>query len=73
MNTVEILDELPKLDQQARYTLLERLEELQCKDFEETPEIVAAIDAGRRSLLDGKRHTVEEARQMIRQWTTKST
>jgi hypothetical protein len=73
MSTVEILEELPKLDRQDRYKLLERLEELQCEDFEETPEMLAAIEAGRRSLREGKRHTVEEARALIRQWTTKST
>jgi hypothetical protein len=49
-----------------------RLEELELAEIEETPEMLAAIDAGRASVREGKTHTVEQARELIAQWTTKS-
>ena len=68
----EILDELPKLERSEREKLLQRLEELEIAEIEETPEMLAAIDAGRGSIAEGKTHTVEQARALIAQWTTKS-
>ena len=38
--------------------------------MEETPEILAAIDEGRRAITEGKTVSVEEMRRQIRQWTT---
>ena len=72
MSTTEILDELPKLARSERKKVWQRLEELELAESEETPEILAAIDAGRRSVREGKTHTVEQARDLIAQWTTKS-
>jgi predicted transcriptional regulator len=68
----EILEELPKLARSEREKLLLRLEELEAAEIEETPEMLAAIDAGRRSIDAGKTHTVDEARRLISKWTTKS-
>lgn len=34
--------------------------------------MLAAIDAGRRSIREGKATTIEQARKLIAQWTTKS-
>ncbi len=72
MSTAEILDELPKLAPAEREKVWRRLEELELAEIEETPEMLAALDAGRRSLREGKGHTVDQARELIAQWTTKS-
>ena len=72
MSTAEILDELPKLAPAEREKVWQRLEELELAEIEETPEMLAALDAGRRSLREGKGHTVDQARELIAQWTTKS-
>lgn len=66
----EILEELPKLTPSEREKVWQRLEEL--TEIEETPEMLAAIDAGRRSMREGKGHTVAQARKLLSQWTTKS-
>jgi len=54
MSITEILDELPKLNDEERHLLRERLNELEtakvAEGFEETPEMLAAIDEGIRSL-----------------------
>jgi len=72
MSMSEILDELPKLGRSEREMLLHRLEELAVAEIEETPDMLAAIDAGRGSIAKGKTHTIEEARALISQWTSKS-
>ena len=72
MSTTEILDLLPKLERSEREKVWRRLEELELAEIEETPEMLAAIDAGRRSISEGKSHSVEEARELIAKWTTKS-
>jgi hypothetical protein len=72
MSTSEILDELTKLGRSEREKVWQRLEELELAEIEETPETLAAIDAGRSAVLEGKTHTVEQARELIARWTTKS-
>ena len=72
MSTSEILDQLSKLGRSEREKVWQRLEELELAEIEETPEMLAAIDAGRGSIAEGKTHTVEQARALIAQWTTKS-
>ena len=72
MSTSEILDQLPKLGRAERAKVWQRLEELELAESEETPEMLAAIEAGRSSVREGKTHTVEEARELIARWTTKS-
>jgi len=54
MSTAEILDELPKLAPAEREKVWQRLEELELAEIEEPPEMFAALDAGRRSLREGK-------------------
>jgi hypothetical protein len=65
MSTSEILDQLPKLGRSEREKVWQRLEELELAEIEETPEMLAAIDAGRSSVREGKTHTVEQARKLI--------
>ena len=72
MSTTELLDELSKLGRSEREKVWQRLEELELAEIEETPEMLAALDAARRSVSEGKSHTVEEARTLIAQWTTRS-
>lgn len=72
MTLAEIIDELPRLNEQERRVLADYLQELECSSIEETPEMLAAIDEGRESILSGKCATVDEARQLVTQWTTKS-
>ena len=66
------LEELPLLARVEREKIWQRLQEIELEESEETPEMLAAIDAGRRSVREGKGVTIEEARKLIAQWTTKS-
>lgn len=50
MSVTEILEELPKLKAEERHLLLERLNALEGENFEESPEMLAAIDEGIRSM-----------------------
>ena len=72
MSMTEILEELPRLARSEREKVRQRLEELELREIEETPEMLAAIDAGRRSLREGIGFTVEQARELLAQWTTRS-
>ena len=72
MSMNEILEELPRLARAEREKVWRRLEELELGEIEETPEMLAAIDAGRRSIREGKAVTIEQARQLLAQWTSKS-
>lgn len=72
VSVTEILEELPRLLPSEREKVSRYLSELQFVEKEETPDMLAAIDAGRRSIREGKTHTGEEARGLIAQWTTKS-
>ncbi len=65
MSTSELLDQLAKLGRAERQRVWQRLEELELADEVETPEVLAAIDAGRTAVREGKTHTVEKAREMI--------
>ena len=68
----EILEELPRLGRVEREKVWQRLEEIELGTVEEPSEILSAIDAGRRSIREGKATTIEQARNLIAQWTTKS-
>lgn len=70
MSVAEILEELPKLSADDQSLIRRRIDELIPE--EETPETLAAIDAARQSLSEGKKHTIEEARNLLAQWTTRS-
>ncbi len=72
MSMTEILEELPRLGRVEREKVWQCLEEIELGTVEESPEILAAIDAGRRSIREGNATTIEQARNLIAQWTTKS-
>lgn len=72
MSVAEILEELPRLERVERERVWRRLAEIDLQEAGEPPEALAAIDAGRRSMRDGKATTVEEGRRLVAQWATKS-
>lgn len=50
MSVTEILEELPKLKSESRHVLFVRLNELEAADLEETPEMLATIDAAKEAV-----------------------
>jgi len=72
MSVNEIIQELPKLSPEDRHLLRQELEEHYLEDFEETPEMLAAIDEGLRSLREEPTITLEELRKEMRSWTLDS-
>ena len=70
MSVTEILEELPRLLPSDRQIVSRYLKELELLEKEETPEMLAALDSGRRSIREGRTHSVDEARGLIAQWTT---
>ena len=72
MSMTEILDELPRLDDGERQTILRRLVLLAAGlEIDETPEMLAAFDAGIASMETGPGVKIEEARQRLAGWITK--
>ena len=71
MSVTEILEELPRLLPSDRQIVSRYLKELELLEKEETPEMLAALDSGRRSIREGRTHSVDEARGLIAQWTTR--
>jgi hypothetical protein len=72
MSVTEILEELPRLLPSEREKVSRCLNELQLIENEETPDMLAAIDSGRRSVREGRTHTLEEIRGLVAQWTSRS-
>jgi hypothetical protein len=74
MSIKEILEELPKLTQEEKKQLWNALNHEVTYDVEEeSPEILAAIDEGIRSLESGeKTYTIEEARQLVAETVAKA-
>ena len=74
MSIKEILEELPKLTQEEKKQLWNALNHEVTYDVEEeSPELLAAIDEGIRSLESGeKTYTIEEARQLVAETVAKA-
>ncbi|HEX4138814.1 MAG TPA: hypothetical protein VHY09_00585 [Candidatus Methylacidiphilales bacterium] len=72
MSVTEIIQELPKLSPEDRDLLRQELAERYIADFEETPEMLAAIDEGLRSLREEPTYTLEQVREEMRSWTLDS-
>jgi hypothetical protein len=74
MSLNEILKELPKLTQDEKRQLWNVLDqELSSGQDEESPQVLAAIERGIRSLEAGERtHTLEEARQRVKEIVAKA-
>ncbi|MHA3772354.1 hypothetical protein ACXR0O_12545 [Verrucomicrobiota bacterium sgz303538] len=73
MSAAEILDELPNLTPRELQRIHERILELEeAQEVEETPELLAAVDEGLRSLENEPTYTPDEVRAKIAQWTSRS-
>jgi len=74
MSINEILKELPKLSEDEKRQLWSVLDhELHDEPEEETPEVLADIERGIRSLGAGERiYTLEEARERVREIVAKA-
>ena len=74
MSAKEILEELPNLSHAERLAIFQRIAEMDGleRDNEETPEMLAAIDEGLRARENGKAYSPQDARDLIAQWTSKS-
>lgn len=72
MSMIEILDELPRLGTEEREAILLRLIEIdRTTGSEETPEMLAAIDAGLRSMEIDQGVPIEDVRRRIDGWISK--
>ena len=67
MTVAEILEELPTLKAEERQMIWDRLSELETKDDEETPEMLAAIDEAEKSPRS-EYLTVKQVRANIHPW-----
>jgi hypothetical protein len=71
MSLTEIIEELPRLDDNERLTILRRLVALDAgREIDETPDMLAGIDAGIASMETDPGVTLEEARQRLAGWIT---
>ena len=68
MSVNEILAELETLSPDELKVIQDKLNLIN-EDFEETPEEIAAIEEGRRSLREEPTFTLEEIRKEIPTWT----
>jgi len=71
MSVNEILAELEILSPVELKVIREKLDLIN-EDFEETPEMLAAIDEGLRSSAEGKNITIEELMEKMKSWNFKS-
>ena len=74
MSLHEIFEELPKLTEDEKRQLWNVLEhELRGEPKEDSPEVLAAVERGIRSLEAGEpTHTLEEARKRVREIVAKA-
>ncbi len=72
MSFTEILEELPRLSPEELEAVQRKLDELHEPSFEATPEMLAAIEEGRRSLQEEGGIPIEEAMKKVESWIAKS-
>ena len=70
MSVSEIIAELPKLSDQEREIVLEKLINLDA-EFEPTPAMSEAIREGLKSLSEKKTYSAAELRSRIAAWTAR--
>ncbi len=72
MSVTEILDEISKLPAEKRHLVAERLHAMEIAEIEESPELLAAIDEGIRSLDRGEGIPFEKVRaEWEAKWPTR--
>ena len=69
MSLHEILEELPKLTPEERQAVRKWLED---DAFPESDALIAAVDEGVRSAETEPLISIEEARETVRKWATRS-
>jgi hypothetical protein len=72
MSFTELMEELHKLSPEEREMVRRELEGLEEPAFEATPEMLAAIEEGERSLREEPTLTLEELRKEMLTWTIDS-
>ncbi len=73
MSFVQLIEELEKLSPDERALVQRRLDELQgANEVEETPELLAALDEGLRSLREEGTIPIEEVERRMKSWNFKS-
>ena len=72
MSVLEILEKLPKLSSEEQELIRTRLESLRWATYEETDEVLEAIDAGIRSSEIEQNWSLEQVRSEINSWVFKS-
>jgi hypothetical protein len=71
MSLDDIIEELPKLTPEERRQIYLQIERLDGEpEFEATPEMLAAIEEGTRSVQTEPTYSLEEARQRVREWAS---
>jgi hypothetical protein len=72
MSFTELIEELHKLSPEEREVVRRELDGLNEPEFEATPEMLAAIEEGERSLREEPTMTLEELRKEMLTWTIDS-
>jgi hypothetical protein len=73
MSFHEILEELPSLSEMQRHQIAIRLDELELgSEFVPTPEMIHAVEEACLARQERAPIAIEEARQKVTQWATKS-
>jgi len=72
MSLTELIQKIHELSPEEQEIIRRELDGLHEQDFEETPEMLAAIDEGLRSLREEPTITLEELRKEMRTWTLDS-
>jgi len=72
MSFTQLIEEIEKLSPEELELVQAKLDALQNEHIEETPEMLAAIDEGLRSLRDEPTITLEELEREMKTWNFKS-
>jgi thioesterase domain-containing protein len=72
MSLTELIQKIHELSPEDQEIVRRELDGLQERELEETPEMLAAIDEGLRSLREEPTTTLEELRKEMLTWTTDS-
>lgn len=72
MSLTELIQKIHELSPEEQEIVRRELDGLHEQDFEETPEMLAAIDEGLRSLREEGSIPIEEVERRMKSWTFKS-
>jgi len=72
MSFTQLIEEIEKLSPEELALVQQKLDALQNEQVEETPEMLAAIDEGLRSLREEGSIPIEEVEREMKTWNFKS-